>query len=383
VPRIAAANGIRRATAFNERPTIEASHLGGGSEPDIEKPSQPIRGGGSAPLGSLQARCRRGSSGAGRIARQVTLTQPFGAVLSRAQRILFVGAGGGYDILGAVPLAAELFAAGKQVHFAGVTFSAVSTLPGTQPHPAHPALYPVTAESAVRDRYCPEAWLARWLETTHGYREPLWLLKKCGVRPASAAYGWLATSLSIDTIVLVDGGVDVLLKGNETSIGTPVEDLCSLAALDGVDVPTRLIACIGFGSELREGVRHAQVLERMAELTAAGAHLGTAALSLDTAPGRAYRDALEFTFAHQEGHKQSHVHAIVLSSLRGFFGGSEPDVWVSPLASLFWFFDLPTVARTHVFLPHLAQTESVFDLTAIVRECRKALPARPSSAIPI
>jgi hypothetical protein len=143
------------------------------------------------------------------------------------------------------------------------------------------------------------------------------------------------------------------------------------------------VACIGFGSELRDGVRHAQVLERIAELTRAGAFLGVAGLQLGTAAGAAYAEALTFTFANQEGQKQSHVHSVVSSALRGAFGGREPDVWVSPLTSLFWFFDLATLARLHLFLARLVETDSIFEATAIIRECRKAIPARSPSDIPL
>jgi hypothetical protein len=148
-------------------------------------------------------------------------------------------------------------------------------------------------------------------------------------------------------------------------------------------VPVRLIACLGFGTELREGVRHAQVLERIAELTRAGALLGVAGLQRETVAGAAYLEALEFAFANQAGQRLSHVHSVVRSALRGDFGGSEPDVWVSPLASLFWFFDLAGVAQSHIFLRRLLETESVFEATAIVRECRKAIPARASTDIPL
>jgi hypothetical protein len=303
--------------------------------------------------------------------------------LASARKVLFVGAGGGYDIFGAVPLAIELLDAGRKVHFAGVTFTSVSTLPGAHPTDDHPELYALGPEQAVADRYCPEAWLARWLEQERGYREPLWLLKKCGVRPTMGAYEWLVRSLDVDTVVLVDGGVDVLLKGNETSIGTPVEDLCSLAALSLIPAPHRLVACVGFGTELRDGIRHAQVLERMAELTRIGAHRGVTALDLGTRAGASYRAALEFTFANQAGQKLSHVQSTILASIRGEFGGAEADVWVSPLAGLYWFFDLGEVARTHVFLPHLMETETIFDATAVIRECRKAVPARPATDIPL
>lgn len=259
----------------------------------------------------------------------------------------------------------------------------MSLLPGAAAHADHPQLYGIGPDQAVEDRYCPEPWLARWLERGHGYREPIWLLKRCGVRLAVDAYQWLVRSLDVDAVVLVDGGIDVLLKGNETSIGTPAEDLCSLAALSRLTGPDRLIACIGFGSELRDGIRHAQVLERMAELTRLGAHRGAAMIHASTPAGAAYRDALEFTFANQAGQKLSHVQSVILASLRGEFGGGEADVWVSPLSSVCWLFDLAEVARTHVFLSHLMETESIFDVTAVIRECRRVVPARPPTDIPL
>jgi hypothetical protein len=64
------------------------------------------------------------------------------------------------------------------------------------------------------------------------------------------------------------------------------------------------------------------------------------------------------------------------------FGGA-PEVWVSPLASLFWLFDLGKVAQSHIFLPHLRDTESIFEATAVIRECRKVVPGRPSTDIPL
>src|SRR5262249_3550231 len=140
------------------------------------------------------------------------LRQRFSHLLAGADRILFVGAGGGYDVFGAVPLLGGLIGEGKRVHLAGVTFTSASTLPGATADAVHPQLFGLTSAQAVTDRYCPEAWLAAWLERKYGYAEPIWALKKCGVRLMKAAYAHLVRSLDIDAVVLVDGGVDVLLK---------------------------------------------------------------------------------------------------------------------------------------------------------------------------
>lgn len=69
--------------------------------------------------------------------------------------------------------------------------------------------------------------------------------------------------------------------------------------------------------------------------------------------------------------------------MRGDFGAAGPDVWVSPLSSLLWFFDLTVVARSHLFLDHLLETETVFDVTSVVRGCRRNLEVKPPSDIPL
>jgi len=70
------------------------------------------------------------------------------------------------------------------------------------------------------------------------------------------------------------GGTDILLRGDESGLGTPAEDMTSLAAVAGLDtVPVRLVACIGFGIDAYHGVNHPQVLENIADLDAAGAYL--------------------------------------------------------------------------------------------------------------
>ncbi len=141
--------------------------------------------------------------------------------------------------------------------------------------------------------------------------------------------------------------------------------------------------CIGFGAELREGIAHEQVLERFAELQSRGAFLGAITLHPDTAAGAAYREALAFIRAGQGEQRGSHIHHVVTASMDGQHGSTGPDVWISTLASFCWFFDVRRMAASHVFLQHLASTESIWDVTNVIRGCRKALEVRPRTTIPI
>ncbi len=307
---------------------------------------------------------------------------PFFQRLSRARSVLLLGAGGGYDVLGGVPLLETLRASGASVHLASVSFTSLETLPGAVRDAEHPCLFSVDCACATESQYCPEAWLARWL-ASRGATDPVWALAKTGVRPLRAALTSLLERLAVEAVVLLDGGVDLILRGDETSIGTPAEDLATLCAVAGLDTPTRLVQCLGFGTELRDGIAHAQVLERVAELQRAGGYLGALALHPESRGGRAYRAALAFLAEGQSSQRGSHVQATVAAAMAGEFGARGPDVWISPLAAICWYFSLPDVAATHLFLPELEATESIWDVTAIVRGCRKSLPIRPRTEIPL
>lgn len=150
----------------------------------------------------------------------------------------------------------------------------------------------------------------------------------------------------------------------------------------GLDVPSTAM-CVGFGTELREGIPHAQVLERFAELQRLGAYLGAISLHASSPWGVAYREALAFVQAGQREQRGTHVHEVVSAAMDGRFGPDGPDVWISPLAAFCWFFDARGMAASHLFLQNLEGTESMWDVANVIRACRKALDVRDRTAIPI
>ena len=296
--------------------------------------------------------------------------------------MLLAGCGGGYDVLGAVPLHAALRAAGVEVHLASLSFCYLNGLDGAAQDVEVPTMYAVTGACATEAKYCPEAWLARWLDEVDGGAHTVWSFAKTGVRPLAAAYRALVQRLGVDTIVLVDGGIDAVLRGDETSLGTPAEDLASLAAVAGLET-RQVLACVGLGAELRDGIPHAQVFERFAELHGHGGYLGAAALAPASSATARYLEAVAYVFAHQASQKQSHVHKVVTAACRGEFGAPSPHVWLSPLLSMFWFFDAAVVARTHLFLGDLADTDSIWEVSARIEGLRKQLAIKERSTIPL
>lgn len=136
-------------------------------------------------------------------------------------------------------------------------------------------------------------------------------------------------------------------------------------------------------AELRERISHAQFLRRVAELTREGGFLGSYSLDLATEAGRSYHDAVRFVFSKQTGVRQSHIHKSVCTALAGGFGHIGPSVWLSPLLTFLWFFDLATLARTNLFVGAIERTETAFEVVALIEGLRKNLPIPDHEVIPL
>jgi hypothetical protein len=205
--------------------------------------------------------------------------------LRDARRVLVAGAGGGFDIYAGLPLALALRAAGKEVHLANLSFADLYGL-DLDVWLDHDVAA-IRPDTAARGDYFPEHTLARWLDD-HGLPSTVYAFNRTGVQPLRAAYRALLAQLGgVDAIVLVDGGTDILMRGDESGLGTPEEDMASLAAVNGLaEVPHRLVACLGFGVDAYHGVNHTLVLENLAALERDGAYLGTFSLSRNSHEGR-------------------------------------------------------------------------------------------------
>src|SRR5262249_870501 len=155
------------------------------------------------------------------------------------------------------------------------------------------------------DGYFPERALARWLAEKR-LPSTVYAFEKVGARPLRAAYLALCEETKPDAIILVDGGTDILMFGDEAGLGTPEEDMTSLSAVSALDIPLRLVACIGFGVDSYHGVCHAHFLENVATLERDGAYLGSFSVSRASSEGSAFLDAVDYA-RHCTPHRQSIV----------------------------------------------------------------------------
>lgn len=310
---------------------------------------------------------------------------PLFAALSPARRVLLAGAGGGFDVYAALPLAIALRSRGAEVHLANLSFTPLETLPLDAW--AAPDVARVTPSLAGPDHYFPERTLARWLRS-HDLPSTVYAFPRVGVRPLRAAYEHLADLLSLDAMVLVDGGTDILMRGDEAGLGTPVEDMTSLAAASAVDVPVKLVTCLGFGIDAYHGVNHSQVLENLAALDRAGGYLGAVSIPSASREAALYRAAVADAAAATPV-RPSIVNGQIAAALAGEVGdvrftartaGSE--LFVNPLMAIYFTVDLATLAERNLYLDRLADTEGMNEVADRIAAFRAAVPIRPGRQYP-
>ena len=306
--------------------------------------------------------------------------------LAGSTKILLAGAGGGFDIFSGLPLYFALEARGCEVHLANLSFS---PLPGVDPKLP---VCRVDADTPTHASYFPERFLSEWFRAERGREVPIWSFLKTGVQPLRRAYEQVLAETGADAIVLVDGGTDSLMRGDESGLGTPEEDMASIAAVHGLraaQVNTRLLVSVGFGVDSFHGVAHAEVLEAIAALDKAGGYLGVFPLLGAMPEVEAYREACEFVFAKMP-RRPSIVNLSILSAIAGEFGDHHrtertagSTLFINPLMSLVFAFELAPLAERVLYLEMLEDTQSMGEIAAMLEAVRKRGGAKMRPQLPM
>lgn len=319
------------------------------------------------------------------------LNLPIYDQLAPYQNILIAGIGGGFDVFAGLPLYFTLRAHGKSVHLANYSFTEFELARIV----CHPHTLPDTlvmgACSPVRVPipYFPEGFLSQWFHEVRGEEVVVWMLAQTGVIPLLKGYRTLIDHLQIEALLLVDGGVDSLMRGDEIGAGTLVEDTISLAAVSQLDLKTKLLACIGFGTEVEEVLCHYSALENIAALAQKGAFLGSCALTGQMEAFRLYEAACRYVW-EQPGHAKSHISTRIIPAVHGQFGSYQmyPDdhqhnrAFISPLLNLYWFFDAQAVIERSLLVEALCATYSKNEALMLTAGLRRSLKTRPRRPLP-
>lgn len=290
--------------------------------------------------------------------------------LADCTNILIAGAGGGFDVFAGLPLYHELTRLGKSVHLFNYSFTNLEVAnSAVKIHEPNNYLYGFKGAVQVcpdrkGEKYFPEGYLAEWF----GNEITVWATPKAGVVPVQKALQRLVDTLKLDAVILVDGGVDSLMRGDEKGCGTILEDTVSLAALTGVRVPRlKLLATIGFGTELDDGVDHYRVLENMAELIRLDALQGSCCLTKNQDAFIFMKNIYDYV-AGRPGHAKSHITPRIIRAVQGEFDNAHP-IFVQPLMNLYWFWYSEAVVKQNKIIDKtFCQTNTFTDVTMLFRQ---------------
>jgi hypothetical protein len=173
----------------------------------------------------------------------------------------------------------------------------------------------------------------------------------------------------VDAVILVDGGTDSLMRGDEPGLGTPEEDIASLCAVDALDdVAQKFLVCIGFGVDTFHGVCHAYFLQAVADLIRAGGYLGAWSLMREMPEVMLYKDAANYVHSIMFNHP-SIVSSSILSALDGRFGNYHAtyrtegsNLFINPLMAFCWVFQVDRVLRRNLYQHHIQETQTRAEL---------------------
>ncbi len=315
------------------------------------------------------------------------LNLPIFDQVAKCQNLLIAGMGGGFDIFCGLPIYFELQQRGQKAHLANFSFSDIANFNGGVRLTS--TLVGVTSDYKGIVPYFPELYLAQWFAEKRNEAVTIWCFEKTGARPLLRNYHALVDHLSVDGILLIDGGVDSLMRGDEVGTGTLIEDATSLFVVNELgQVATRLLGCIALGAE--QDITHAHVFENIAGLTQAGGSLGTCSLTPQMESYQAYEDAVLYVQG-KEFQDASVINSSIVSAVQGHYDDyhltdktRKSRLWISPLMAIYWFFDLLAVARRNLYLPQLRQTDTFMDaMRAYTLYAQQHIRKRRDARIPL
>jgi hypothetical protein len=238
--------------------------------------------------------------------------------------------------VGASAVAEEALAAGLTARVGGVTWERrpIDPLPGPRRLDEIEGAEPLVAGAVLAGPETRGPGGFRFAESnlSRARGEPVLLVDPSdGPRAVAAALDGAAAALGCDLVALVDVGGDVLAHGDEPGLASPLCDAVMLAASRFMATP--VIGAV-FGAGCDGELRPAEVLERIAELAAAGGWLGTWGLS--TAVTERLEAAIELV--------PTEASAMAVRCARGGYGETpiregRRHVELSPVGALTFFYD--------------------------------------------
>ena len=292
------------------------------------------------------------------------MESPFLKALAQYDRIFLTGAGGGFDIYSGIPLFEYLKSQGKQVWLGNLSFAELMDANGRRMKRDFLKVEPDTRGNSW---YFPERYLSQFY-ADRGEDVPIYAYYGAGARTVLDIFQQLKKMLDFQALVLVDGGTDSLMRGDEPGLGSPAEDIVSIAAgnmLEGVD---SFLLSLGYGVDYYHEVCHHYVLEAIADLTKSGDFLGAFSLLPGMPEFETLSEAVAYSSEKMPG-RESIVATSIVAAGMGHFGDYHPtertaghELYINPLMCMYFCFRLKGVAQRCLYLDYIKDTHSRMDV---------------------
>ena len=284
-------------------------------------------------------------------------TIPMFDKIKKSKNILISGCGGGFDIFTGIPL---YFALKNNYNVYLANYSFTNNF-GNAKRITN-ICYEVDKSTISNGSYFPEKYLCSWFQTQN-IDMSIYCFEKTGVVPLIHAYQEIIKINNIDTILLVDGGTDSLMKGNEKSLGSPTEDSTSIAAVNYIKGIDKYLLCLGFGVDSFHGINHYLFLENVSELIKNNGFYGTFSILKDMDEFKKYKDACKYVYSYMN--YPSIVNSSICDATDGYFGNYHSTdrtngnkLFINHLMSIYWCFDLDKVANNCLYLSKIINTKT-------------------------
>jgi hypothetical protein len=339
------------------------------------------------------------------------------------QTILIVGCGGGFDFVHSLLFYNELIALGKKIVVGSYSFGDPRDISGEEAEhvfgEGKSSVFKVTSKCSGSPSYCPEIGFCSILDEIQPQFSPHYIYaynaRAFTVSALSAFYSKLVADHNVDAIIVVDGGSDSLMRGDENELGDPVEDAvsvravaslcCSLSAFQDSHLNSStschkilgILMAIGVGCDRFNFVSDASSFRAIAEITSLGGFLGATSIERSSDGLNMYREGLNRIYELQS--MRSVLAGSIVSSAMGCYGseGSLPplpidfgsrlsgELYLWPIMSLIWMFDVTVVSQRSYLCDWVESAEDQSMAQRIINRERKKLSGgvRPVENFPL
>jgi len=284
--------------------------------------------------------------------------------------VLIMGCGGGYDIFTGLPIYFSLVNQGVQTYLANFSFTDHDLLRQYQALSKY--VYLINPHLTDKLAYFPELFLANKLGVSVIAFE-----YEHGVVTLEKSYIDVINTYGIKTIILVDGGCDSVLFGDEKELATPVEDMMNIFVVNKLlndhVISLAYLSVLGITADFYEGVDPKDIEKNIKYLTETNALVCSYQLNNKCLLSQKYIE----TFLDCCPHK-SIVNCSIVESIMENYGlvlskhlaprCSSMKIEISQLTSTNYVFKLSVVANTIKYLDLLTGIDDSDEIDKIIME---------------